>query len=170
MLVHSPDDLLRSSLPYMYLETEVSSLDGNQHDVQLYTDISAEWVSGDHTANAQWSYGTVNENSEPNAVSAVSLANWPSATSAKTYGTRTAYQPQHSVAHTEEPFHAGGQGNRPTGGYHPLTTPAKPTVTQFPTNNNTGGIAYHQVFRQQQLNFSETNQQADWGYCKFLAA
>lgn len=36
-----PDDLKRSSLPYSYLEVDVRSTDGGEHDVQLYTDISA---------------------------------------------------------------------------------------------------------------------------------
>jgi hypothetical protein len=37
----SPDDLVRSSLPYSYMDVEVASLDGSSHQVQLYTDISA---------------------------------------------------------------------------------------------------------------------------------
>jgi uncharacterized protein (DUF608 family) len=37
----SPDDLLRSSLPYSYMDVEVKSLDSSSHRVQLYTDISA---------------------------------------------------------------------------------------------------------------------------------
>ena len=37
----TPDELLRSSLPYSYIEVEVKSMDGDSHDVQLYTDISA---------------------------------------------------------------------------------------------------------------------------------
>lgn len=37
----SPDDLLRSSLPYSYMDVEVKSLDNSSHRVQLYTDISA---------------------------------------------------------------------------------------------------------------------------------
>lgn len=37
----TPNELLRSSLPYSYMEVEVQSLDGDIHDVQLYTDISA---------------------------------------------------------------------------------------------------------------------------------
>jgi len=89
----TPDDLLRSSLPYTYMNIDVASLDGTAHNVQLYTDISAEWVSGDHAATAQWSYGDVD-----------------------------------------------------------------------------GDIAYHKVYRQQQLEFSETNQQADWGYWYYATA
>ena len=37
----TPDELLRSSLPYSYMEVEVQSMDGKDHQVQLYTDISA---------------------------------------------------------------------------------------------------------------------------------
>lgn len=37
----TPDDYMRSSLISSYLQVEVVSLDGNDHDVQLYTDISA---------------------------------------------------------------------------------------------------------------------------------
>ncbi|KAJ5594326.1 Glutaminase A [Penicillium hispanicum] len=82
----TPDDFKRQSLVFTYLDVEVSSLDGGEHDVQVYADISAEWVSGDRNAIAQWDYGT------------------------------------------------------------------------------SEGIAYHKVYRQTQLAFSEINQQAEWGY------
>lgn len=36
-----PDDLMKASLPQSYMNVDVSSTDGNEHDVQLYTDISA---------------------------------------------------------------------------------------------------------------------------------
>jgi hypothetical protein len=36
-----PDDLMRASLPYTYMEVDVHSVDGKEHDVQLYSDISA---------------------------------------------------------------------------------------------------------------------------------
>lgn len=32
----------------------VASTDGSSHSVQLYTDISAEWVTGDNTLTANW--------------------------------------------------------------------------------------------------------------------
>jgi len=43
-------DILRQSdpLPFSYVTPSVVSTDGNAHDVKLYTDISAEWVSGDN--------------------------------------------------------------------------------------------------------------------------
>lgn len=37
----TPDDLKRQSLVFSYLNVEVSSLDGGNHDVQVYADISA---------------------------------------------------------------------------------------------------------------------------------
>jgi hypothetical protein len=37
----TPADLQRMSLPFSYMEVKVTSRDGQQHDVQIYTDISA---------------------------------------------------------------------------------------------------------------------------------
>lgn len=37
----TPTDLKRQSLVFSYLNVEVSSLDGQEHDVQVYSDISA---------------------------------------------------------------------------------------------------------------------------------
>ncbi|CZT46899.1 probable glutaminase GtaA [Rhynchosporium secalis] len=82
----TPEDLKRQSLIFSYLDVGVHSLDGAAHDVKLYTDISAEWVAGDHSAVAQWDYDTTIDD-----------------------------------------------------------------------------IAYHRVYRQTQLEFSETADQADWG-------
>ena len=36
-----PNDLMRQSLVFSYLDVAVESADGSSHDVQLYTDISA---------------------------------------------------------------------------------------------------------------------------------
>lgn len=36
-----PEDLLRASLPYSYLEVSVYSIDSQQHNVSIYTDVSA---------------------------------------------------------------------------------------------------------------------------------
>ncbi|KAI9927911.1 hypothetical protein AWENTII_012429 [Aspergillus wentii] len=82
----TPNDFKRQSLPFSYVHVDVASLDGKSHDVQLYSDISAEWVSGDRNAVAQWDYGVTD-----------------------------------------------------------------------------GGIAYHKVYRQTQLLFSENRDQAEWG-------
>lgn len=37
----TPTDFKRQSLVFSYLNVEVSSLDGQAHDVQVYADISA---------------------------------------------------------------------------------------------------------------------------------
>jgi hypothetical protein len=37
----TPNDLMRQSLVFSYMNVEVSLLDDKMHDVQLYTDISA---------------------------------------------------------------------------------------------------------------------------------
>lgn len=37
----TPNDLRRQSLTFSYVHVAVSSIDGNSHDVQLYSDISA---------------------------------------------------------------------------------------------------------------------------------
>lgn len=210
----TPNDLLRSSLPYTYMEVDVQSMDGNNHDVQLYTDISAEWVSGDHAADAQWSFGVINEDTQPNGHGSPSSATWPDHTSASAYGTRTSfpYATGKNGPFGWQPHHGEDQGWRPQPSqYHPTWTshPASSTSAEsssvVPTpystsssnasitsvsasstvsySNSTttstgsstvsvapspthsaGGIAYHQVYRQQQLNFSEINQQANWGY------
>ncbi|KAE8354265.1 hypothetical protein BDV28DRAFT_147287 [Aspergillus coremiiformis] len=82
----TPSDLRRQSLIFSYLNVDVKSIDGKPHDIQVYSDISAEWVSGDRNAIAKWDYGV--------------------------------------------------------------------------TNN---GVAYHKVYRETQLLFSEINEQAEWG-------
>ncbi|KAK5135123.1 hypothetical protein LTR08_005648 [Meristemomyces frigidus] len=165
----TPDDLLRSSLPYSYMDLDVSSADGSNHDVQIYTDVSAEWVSGDRSANAQWSYGTIDENTTPRSWDSPSSSQWPASHSAKSYGTKTAYALTTSYAHPQQPIHGSGQGYRPT--HFHASRPAHPTsVPQPPINLLAGGLAYHQIYRQTQLAFSETNQQADWGYWYYAVA
>lgn len=52
-----PTDKQRQSMPVSYMNVAVQSSDGKAHDVALYTDISAEWVSGDRSQTAQWSRG-----------------------------------------------------------------------------------------------------------------
>ncbi|OBZ70065.1 hypothetical protein A0H81_09936 [Grifola frondosa] len=49
-----PNDLVNQSIPLSYLALEVASNDNNAHSVQVYTDISAEWISGDDTLTANW--------------------------------------------------------------------------------------------------------------------
>jgi hypothetical protein len=143
------------------MDVEVTSTDGSQHSVQLYSDISAEWVSGDRGAVAQWEYSSLAASSvSPQAfspaVSAVSTSQRPT-----TYATRTAFTAPPVVAHTELPIYASGQGKRPN------ATQEAPQPTYSPIKINAAsaseGIAYHKIFRQQQLEFSQVTEQAEWG-------
>ncbi|KXS96817.1 hypothetical protein AC578_8303 [Pseudocercospora eumusae] len=67
-----PQDKQRQSMPVSYMSVNVQSADGNAHDVSIYTDISAEWTSGDRNQVAEWSRGTAQGSSD--AGSGVSLA------------------------------------------------------------------------------------------------
>ncbi|PPJ50023.1 hypothetical protein CBER1_06813 [Cercospora berteroae] len=54
----SPTNKERQGLPVSYMSVNVQSSDGAEHDVSIYTDISAEWTSGDRGKVAEWSRGT----------------------------------------------------------------------------------------------------------------
>lgn len=56
-----PHDILRQSLPFSYVTLSVASTDGDTHDVKLYTDITAEWVSEDNGLLVNWTT-TVSDN------------------------------------------------------------------------------------------------------------
>ncbi|KAI0650358.1 DUF1793-domain-containing protein [Trametes meyenii] len=49
-----PGDLVNQSLPFSYLAVSAASNDGQDHSVQVYVDISAEWISGDNNLEAEW--------------------------------------------------------------------------------------------------------------------
>ncbi|PPJ58961.1 hypothetical protein CBER1_04118 [Cercospora berteroae] len=115
----TPNDLLRSSLPQTYMNVDVKSTDGRTHNVQLYSDISAEWVSGDRGATAQWAYDGLG--SRPNTAR-----------------------------------------NQPNATFSPVAAQSVGTAS--------GGVAYHRVYRQQQLEFSSINEQAEWGQWYFATA
>ncbi|THU85437.1 hypothetical protein K435DRAFT_685590 [Dendrothele bispora CBS 962.96] len=49
------EDLTRQSIPFMYLSLSAHSLDNQDHKIQIYSDISAEWVTGDRVNSiVQW--------------------------------------------------------------------------------------------------------------------
>lgn len=56
----TPTDLVRQSLPYSYLNVSVTSIDGQAHSVQMYTDITGEWASNDWTRTIQWGNSVLN--------------------------------------------------------------------------------------------------------------
>ncbi|KAI0049479.1 DUF1793-domain-containing protein [Auriscalpium vulgare] len=49
-----PGDWVRQSMPFSYMSVDVQSLDGNSHRVQVYSDISGEWNSGDRGQPITW--------------------------------------------------------------------------------------------------------------------
>ncbi|OSD04167.1 DUF1793-domain-containing protein [Trametes coccinea BRFM310] len=49
-----PASPTNQSFPFSYLAVSAASNDGKDHIVQVYADISAEWISGDDTLEAQW--------------------------------------------------------------------------------------------------------------------
>ncbi|KAL0573007.1 hypothetical protein V5O48_008953 [Marasmius crinis-equi] len=53
-----PTDLVKQSIPFSYLSVSAASTDGRAHSVQIYSDISAEWVSGDNGLVANWNTTT----------------------------------------------------------------------------------------------------------------
>ncbi|KAG0709752.1 hypothetical protein DFH29DRAFT_978606 [Suillus ampliporus] len=55
-----PTDLLKQSVPFSYLALSAVSNDGGSHTVSVYTDISAEWVSGDDSLTVNWTTTTGN--------------------------------------------------------------------------------------------------------------
>ncbi|KAG9081933.1 hypothetical protein FS749_007281 [Ceratobasidium sp. UAMH 11750] len=57
-----PTDYLRQSIPFSYMALTAKSTDGAAHSIQYYTDISAEWVSGDNSLTATWSTNTSSAN------------------------------------------------------------------------------------------------------------
>ena len=109
-------------------------------------------------------------NAQPKEWGPASSPRWPESSPPTSYGTRTSYSLQTSVAHTWEPTHVTGQDHKPTH-FHPSHGPLQPTPhaqrRSISYKNGTlpaGGIAYHKVWKQQQFEFVETDQQADWGY------
>ncbi|KAK4555056.1 hypothetical protein LTR86_007822 [Recurvomyces mirabilis] len=166
-----PDDLLRASLPYTHMNVDVKSADGQQHNVQLYTDITAEWVSGDRSATAQWDYDVIQGASQPKA-------NTPTTTQAPTttfpdgpFGTETIYKGVDGVDHPFRPSQVSSNPHfRPTNFFPPGSAHPTGSANEHHKRQASGGIAYHEVYRQQQLNFSETNQQADWGQWYYATA
>ncbi|KAH9063195.1 hypothetical protein EDB87DRAFT_1558516 [Lactarius vividus] len=50
-----PGDWVKQSIPFSYLALTANSLDGAPHNVQVYSDISGEWNSGDRSHVIRWS-------------------------------------------------------------------------------------------------------------------
>ncbi|KAF8491815.1 hypothetical protein F5888DRAFT_1619594 [Russula emetica] len=50
-----PGDWVKQSIPFSYMSFTASSSDGAGHYVQVYSDVSGEWSSGDRTQQILWS-------------------------------------------------------------------------------------------------------------------
>lgn len=46
--------LVNLSMPFSYLAVTATPTDGQSHSVQIYSDISSEWVSGNNTQKVNW--------------------------------------------------------------------------------------------------------------------
>ncbi|KAJ7781099.1 hypothetical protein B0H16DRAFT_1710344 [Mycena metata] len=53
-----PNDLVKQSIPFAYMAVSAAATDGGSHSVLVYSDISAEWVSGDNTLTVNWTSTT----------------------------------------------------------------------------------------------------------------
>ncbi|KAJ7697167.1 hypothetical protein B0H17DRAFT_978707 [Mycena rosella] len=50
-----PDDWTRQSFPFSYMYVDGTAVDEKFHSIQLYSDISAEWVTNSFGTSIQWS-------------------------------------------------------------------------------------------------------------------
>ena len=56
--IYQPNEMVKQSLPFSYFTLSAAPNDGKSHTVQVYSDISAEWVTGDNSLLANWSTTT----------------------------------------------------------------------------------------------------------------
>ncbi|KAF8885601.1 hypothetical protein BD779DRAFT_1801257 [Infundibulicybe gibba] len=56
-----PTDLVRQSFPFTYVYLTANATDGASHSIQVYSDISAEFVSGDSGNEVAWSTTAAND-------------------------------------------------------------------------------------------------------------
>lgn len=130
-----PTDLKRQSIPASYMNVEVFSIDGAEHKVQLYSDVSAEWASGDRSAVARWDFGTIKS----------AATKRDSNTSFSTMQTVTV--PMSSITFSNL-----------------STTASLPSASATATGiAPASGITYHRFYRQDQQLFTENADQASWG-------
>lgn len=138
-----PTDLRRQSIPASYMNVEVFSIDGSEHKVQLYSDVSAEWASGDRSAVAEWDFGTIqsapSKRADPSTMQTVTI---PASSIASSNLSSTAVV---SSQTTES-----------------IASPASPSATATGTAAPKG-ITYHRFYRQNQQVFTENSDQASWG-------
>ncbi|KAI4720152.1 glutaminase A [Aureobasidium sp. EXF-10727] len=141
-----PTDLKRQSIPASYMNVDVYSIDGSEHKVQLYSDVSAEWASGDRSAVAEWDFGTIGSGASKRDAN----------TSYSTMQTVTV--PVSSVAFSNLSITAVTSAQTDA-----TTTSASSTSATATGMAATSGIAYHRFYRRDQQLFTENSDQASWG-------
>ncbi|KAJ7853748.1 DUF1793-domain-containing protein [Mycena leptocephala] len=52
------NDLVKQSIPFAYMAVSAASTDGRSHSVQVFSDITGEWVSGDNSLAVNWTTTT----------------------------------------------------------------------------------------------------------------
>ncbi|KIY63177.1 hypothetical protein CYLTODRAFT_494112 [Cylindrobasidium torrendii FP15055 ss-10] len=50
------DDLALQSFPFMYMYYDVSTTDGRAHSVQVFTDVTGEWLAADSAKKIAWNF------------------------------------------------------------------------------------------------------------------
>ena len=110
-------------------------------------------MSGDRGAIAEWTYGVVAGDVSPASSGSVPEPSLPASELPKTYGTRTAFAVPTTIDHPALNTHQANADSNQT---------SKRNVAEA-DDQGTGGVAYHKVFRQEQLPFAEINQQTEYG-------
>ena len=117
--------------------------------------IRAEWISGDRNAVAQWDYGVTG--------SSGAAANGP--TTMTTMASSAAAADTTDVVEVTDASGKKTKSTKAKKGETGSTSSSASSTSSTPIPTDVaGGIAYHRVYRQTQLAFSETSDQTDYGY------
>lgn len=197
----TPHDYVSASVISSYMHVSVHSLDGKKHNVQLYTDISGEWVSGDRGVEIEWDYGVSQTNVGPAAANTrrdseseddgakrtrrhLAKHKRRAASQATRYASSTALSTSMSSVETEsiesstyessttqEASSAFTSGSTTSHEYATVSSastsdaPRNTSAARLPVHVNAvaNGIAYHRICRRVPAQFSEYNQQTEYG-------
>lgn len=55
-----PSDLVNQSIPFSYVSVSATPNDAGSHSVQIYMDITAEWLASDGVSSVNWTTSTGN--------------------------------------------------------------------------------------------------------------
>jgi hypothetical protein len=140
-----PTDLRRQSIPASYMNVDVFSIDGAQHKIQLYSDVSAEWASGDRSAVAKWDFGTINSTPSKRAdpdtgTSTMQTVTVPASSTASLNVSATAALSSQTEG-----------------------TAASQAAASATASVSASNVVYHRFYRRDQQVFTENSDQASWG-------